>query len=215
VAPQRGPYAKTIEVRKRIVAAAVELFGEKGYRTGSTVKEIAERAGISERGLVHHFSTKEDILLEVLGAHEAHSTRLVVESSDRISGMLDVARDNIAQPSMLELQTQLAAEATSVGHPAHQKFTQRYEELRGALADEFAELGRRGALVSGIAPELLAAMYIALLDGLQQQWLYSRASVDVDAALRNFLALISPSNTFGTAQANPIPSEHPGRAGTV
>ena len=44
--------------REQIVAAAIELFAERGF-SGTTTRELAERVGISEAGLYLHFDTKE------------------------------------------------------------------------------------------------------------------------------------------------------------
>jgi len=43
--------------REKILAAGLELFSSQGYR-GSSVKEIADRAGISTGRLYHHFENK-------------------------------------------------------------------------------------------------------------------------------------------------------------
>ena len=46
-----------------IIQAAVDEFLEKGY-DGTSMESIARRAGVSKGGLYHHFSSKEDILLQ-------------------------------------------------------------------------------------------------------------------------------------------------------
>ena len=48
-------------LKDRIVEAAYELFGEKGYDRTS-VAEIIEKAGASKGGFYHHFKSKEEIL---------------------------------------------------------------------------------------------------------------------------------------------------------
>ena len=46
------------ERRRQIIAAALDLFAEKGF-SGTRTREIAERAGISETLIFQHFKTKE------------------------------------------------------------------------------------------------------------------------------------------------------------
>jgi AcrR family transcriptional regulator len=46
---------------ERILTAALELFTEKGYH-GSTIRQIADRAGVSVPGLYHHFASKRALL---------------------------------------------------------------------------------------------------------------------------------------------------------
>ncbi len=53
------------ERRKMIVAAAVPLFARKGF-AGTTTKELAEAAGISEALLFRHFPSKKHLYAEIL-----------------------------------------------------------------------------------------------------------------------------------------------------
>src|SRR5260370_21744756 len=53
------------ERRKVMVAAAVPLFARKGF-TGTTTKELAEAAGISEALLFRHFPSKKNLYGEIL-----------------------------------------------------------------------------------------------------------------------------------------------------
>jgi len=53
------------ERRKAIVAAAVPLFARKGF-AGTTTKELAETAGISEALLFRHFPSKKQLYDEIL-----------------------------------------------------------------------------------------------------------------------------------------------------
>src|SRR5258708_26493212 len=53
------------ERRKTIVAAAVPLFARKGF-AGTTTKELAEVAGISEGLLFRHFPSKKHLYGEIL-----------------------------------------------------------------------------------------------------------------------------------------------------
>lgn len=51
--------------KHKIVEAAAQLFGTKGYRA-TTVRDIAERAGVLSGSLYAHIATKEDLLLEIV-----------------------------------------------------------------------------------------------------------------------------------------------------
>jgi len=53
------------ERRKAIVASAVPLFARKGF-AGTTTKELAETAGISEALLFRHFPSKKQLYSEIL-----------------------------------------------------------------------------------------------------------------------------------------------------
>ncbi|MGW4370232.1 TetR/AcrR family transcriptional regulator [Nocardia takedensis] len=49
------------DTRERIRAVAMELFSEQGYDKTS-LREIAERLGVTKAALYYHFRTKEDIV---------------------------------------------------------------------------------------------------------------------------------------------------------
>jgi len=53
------------ERRAALVALAAELFAERGYRA-TTVREIADAAGVLSGSLYHHFDSKESIIDELL-----------------------------------------------------------------------------------------------------------------------------------------------------
>ncbi len=53
----------TVIIRQRIVAEALRLFSERGYR-GTRVSDIEEAAGLSPKagGFYRHFASKRDVL---------------------------------------------------------------------------------------------------------------------------------------------------------
>ncbi|PRX97706.1 TetR/AcrR family transcriptional regulator [Allonocardiopsis opalescens] len=57
---------QTESTRERILAAACELFAAHTYRA-ATMREIAERLGITKPSLYYHFSSKAEILESLIG----------------------------------------------------------------------------------------------------------------------------------------------------
>ena len=53
------------DTREQVLSAAAALFAEQGYRATSMVA-VAEQAGLSQTGLLHHFPSKELLLAGVL-----------------------------------------------------------------------------------------------------------------------------------------------------
>ncbi|MEU4226974.1 TetR/AcrR family transcriptional regulator [Nonomuraea sp. NPDC026600] len=197
----RGPYAKTAAIRRRIVEACVDAFGETGFY-GATMKDVAKRAGSSYTGLLHHFPRKEDLLTAVLELRDERSSEYLESAHaldpssnpvETLRGMLAVIVDNELQPGLMELHCVLSGEATSPDHPAHAYYTERYRMLRQFFGKAFRALADRGELRSAIDPETLATMTIALINGLQEQWLFDRDSVQMESAIRQFLGSAVPA----------------------
>lgn len=53
------------EKQKKILAAAIEAFAEKGFAATST-SEIAKKAGVAEGTIFRHYKTKKDLLLSIV-----------------------------------------------------------------------------------------------------------------------------------------------------
>jgi AcrR family transcriptional regulator len=56
-----APARSGAETRDRILAVALALFASKGY-TGTSVRDITERLGMTKASLYYHFASKEEIL---------------------------------------------------------------------------------------------------------------------------------------------------------
>jgi len=90
----RGPYRKSRDVRQRILDAALEVFAQCGYRSGS-LREIATRVDMSEAGLLHHFPSKITLLEAVLEHRDERANRIVdheaEDGMETLRGMLELA----------------------------------------------------------------------------------------------------------------------------
>ncbi|RCK69736.1 TetR/AcrR family transcriptional regulator [Desertihabitans brevis] len=187
---RRGPYAKSAGRRRQILDVALARFASRGYRAAS-LREIAADAGISLSTLMHHFPTKEDLLLATLGHRdEAGAVETPTSAANFPTAVLARARRNEDLRGLIEVYTVLCAEATTAGHPGSDYFVRRFTHLRQEYAGYFAELARQGRLRPGVDPERAATSLVALWDGLQLQWLHAPAQVDVARHLEDFLALV-------------------------
>lgn len=187
---RRGSYAKTEATRLTILEAALEVFAQGGYRAGS-LREVAARVGMSEAGLLHHFPSKSALLAAVLGRRDEHAYAFVPfeetgnDPMETLRGLVRLAAYNASVPGVVELYCVLSAEATAPDHPAHDYFVSRYVWSTSRIASTFAALAERGALRPGVTPASAARSVVALMDGLQVQWLLDRDSVDMAADLRD------------------------------
>jgi len=191
---RRGSYAKSKNTRASILDAALAVFAEAGYHKGS-IREVAKRVGMSEPGLLHHFPSKSGLLEAVLTLRDDKSYALVPLDGDdgaaSINGLIDLAAHNASIPGVVELFCILSAEATSTEHPAHEYFANRYRWTRENLRRTFELLESSGDLRPGVRPDRAALSTIAVMDGLQVQWLLDRSSLDMAAELRAFLSTLT------------------------
>jgi AcrR family transcriptional regulator len=186
----RGPYAKTKATRQRILDASLAVFAESGFRSGS-LREIAERVGLSDAGLLHHYPSKADLLQATLRHRDEVNLRdFKVDLDDArgvAQGFIDITERNTHQPGVVELFCTLSAEATTADHPAHQYFVERYEWVRGLSTAAFERLRDQGELREGVDPRSAAIQLLSLMDGLQVQWLLDRSAVDMTSEVKRYL----------------------------
>src|SRR4051812_49156655 len=163
------------------------MFGEAGYR-GTSLREIAARCGLSHPGLLHHFPTKESLLLAVLQHRDDVDAATIntggPPGTPRPPPVVDVAELNATRRGIVELFTVLSAEATAPDHPAHQWFVDRYRRIHAELVEAYATAD----LLPGVEPATAARQLVALMDGLQIQWLLGDPPVDMAATLAAHLA---------------------------
>lgn len=179
------------ESREAILAAARMLFARRGYR-GTSLASIAEAAGLSQPGLLHHFPSKTELLLAVLASRDAEDGPLASPRvrGEIIDGLRALVAHNESQPELIRLFSMLLGEAVAADHPAHDYFVTRYKNIRGRFVRHLTEVQARGALPAGTDVTALANVLIAVMDGLQYQWLLDD-SVDMAASYGLLADLLS------------------------
>ena len=181
----RGSYTKGRVKRAEILVEAVQVFAESGFRGGS-LKDIADRVGLSQAGLLHHFSSKERLLAEVIAERDAEdSARLW--GDEPLSGWAalrrtaELVRYNATVPGLVQLYVTLSGEAVAADHPAHDVFVERYERIRKHFVRALTEARADGDVAADLDTERTACALIALMDGLQIQWLLAPEAIDMAA----------------------------------
>ena len=183
---------------------AIAVIGERGY-FGFTLEDLAARCDLTKPGVLHHFPSKERVLLGLLQELEARETVLMQPLADAALGVrqgdagkaavLAALRAAVCrssqQPLVLQLLGELQSEALSVDHPAHDWWRQRIARTLGFFADLLRPFLRD--------PERRARLLLATVDGLALQWLHADRSFDLlgewDAALETMLPELDAGNT--------------------
>jgi AcrR family transcriptional regulator len=157
--------------RQKLVDAALQLFSTSGYEH-ATVDDISAAAGYSKGAYYFHFSTKDDILLELLRLWTEN--RSAVLASADPPGTRDALRDTLAAffsyrdaPRWPGVMLEFWAQA--IRHPeVSKRLGQAYASWRKQLSDAFAEAMSSGALEVESAEES-AAVALAAHDGYAVQ----------------------------------------------
>ena len=108
------------ETRQRILDVALDLFVEQGYEKTS-LREIAERVGVTKAALYYHFQSKEDIVTTLhMPVHELmHSAMARLGDTAGTASwlaFLDWLIDQLAAHSRLFLMYQRNAQAMGEMH---------------------------------------------------------------------------------------------------
>ncbi|MFI8322015.1 TetR/AcrR family transcriptional regulator [Streptomyces sp. NPDC085529] len=187
----RGSYAVGDARRRLILDTAVDHFGQWGFHASSLAR-IAHDCGITQGGLLHHFRSKEDLLLSVLAQSEEHDVeRLFGTEPESYAAFLDalvrLIEENTRRPGIVRMFNVLVGESGNVGHPAHAYFKDRYARVLAHSVERLEEAVRRGELRPDIDCEGIAREYLAVMDGLQIQWALDPDSLDMPARVRDYL----------------------------
>ncbi|WP_214325373.1 TetR/AcrR family transcriptional regulator [Nonomuraea sediminis] len=185
-----------IERRAKIVNAALTLFATQGYR-GTSLMAVAEAAGITQSGLLHHFSTKQALLAEVL-AERDRQTFDAVEIGRDYSGpavlrALEIVHDIVERSRGNRELTRLghlgAFGSNEIPEIALAWARERTRTFHANLSALVAEGIAVGDVRADADPDAVASLVIATISGLEEQWLLDE-SFDMLGAVRAFVRLL-------------------------
>lgn len=183
-----GAFRKGRERREEILTVALEVFAKEGYR-GTSLRDIAQRCGLSLTGLMHYFDSKEELLTATLQRRDVEYQELFNQSSDFVEGLIAVMRHNVDVPGQVELNATLAAAARDESHPAHDYFRDKTAAITSFMMASIERMQATGELSPAIDSRKLATLVLAISDGVQIQWM-SNPDVDMAEILDYFWRLV-------------------------
>lgn len=159
--------------RAKLIDAALQLFSTSGYEH-ATVDDISQAAGYSKGAYYFHFSTKDDILLELLRVWTEGRSRVLAEGAEAGASPRDALHETLANffsysdapqwPGVL-----LEFWAQAVRNPeVNKRLTQAYAGWRKTLAEHFTAAAEAG-VVQLQSAEDAAAVALAAHDGYSVQ----------------------------------------------
>lgn len=191
--PTRGSYAKGLAKRDEILDIALTVFAKNGY-DHTSMREIARQAGLTQAGLLHHFSTKNELFLEVLRRRDGRSSGPTPSKPRRpIDRLINAVQTNTHEPGLVRLFVSMSAESTEQHGAGHTFFSERYRRLRSEIADDLSARPTTGGAADRSDAGDLATIMIAVADGLQVQWLLDPDGVDMERLLTLLWNRIRPA----------------------
>jgi AcrR family transcriptional regulator len=169
--------------RAAIVDAAVALFSTHGFR-GTSVAAVAERAGVTDAGVLYHFKTKDELLLAVLahfdeGYERAVNEVLALGGLEALKLIALWGHEMEASADLTALYVVLSAEHLRDESPVRAYFAARYARLLERNATLFQEAIERGELRPDLDPAAEASALLAHLDGIRLQWFFTNGRVSI------------------------------------
>lgn len=190
------------ERRLQILAVAVRLFSQKGFR-GTTTKEIAQAAGVSEAMVFRHFATKEELYAAILDHKACSGDRFEPEEmaadgierkDDRAvfeSLALGALNHHERDPEFQRLLLHSALEKHELAEMFFDKFVRRVYEFLGGY---IRERQREGALIE-MDPAIVVRSFVGMVmhHSLNNNlWDPSRRLVNIsnESAAKNFTDIL-------------------------
>jgi AcrR family transcriptional regulator len=153
----------------RLQKAARELFAERGF-DATTVVEIAERAGVTERTFFRHFADKREVLFDGGDVLEKAFTEPVRDASDGTPVLELVRRALDAGGALLQddrgLDLARARARVVASHPA---LLERERHKMSSLADALSDaLVARGC--DRLSARLASSLAVAIFSDSFARW---------------------------------------------
>lgn len=158
------------DARGRLVQAALALYGESGYEK-TTVAEIAQRAGLTERTFFRHFADKREVLFGGGSALQDLVVSVVVDAPDGAAPIdaaaagLEAAGAQFFVEERRDLSRQRQAVIASNPELQERELT-KLATLSTAIADALRQRG-----VDDPAAVLAAEVAIALFKTAFERWI--------------------------------------------
>lgn len=158
------------ERRLQILRVAMRLFSQRGFR-GTTTKEIALAAGVSEAMVFRHFATKEELYSAIIDqkaclGDERDPYQVVADALERKDDRavferlaLDALEQNECDPEFQRLLLHSALEEHELAQMFWDKFVRRVYKF---LGDYIRERQRDGAMIE-VEPAIVVRAFIGMI----------------------------------------------------
>ncbi len=186
--------------KQDIISAALKVFAEKGF-TRTTIKDIAEQAGIGKGTIYEYFNDKNEIIhnsffyfqkffefdiQEILLSDKNGISKL----SELIKSITKILRSD--DRKYLDLMFDFWAEGIK-GHSKNlmlNEMNRFYKSYRNLFEDVLRQGIDDGSLRKDLDPVSVASIIIGMLDGIMVQWILEKDLITEMDLEKNIIDLV-------------------------
>jgi AcrR family transcriptional regulator len=178
------------ERRQAMIAAALELVGERGPNA-VTLGDVGQRVGTSHAAVLYHFRSRRELLLAVLEQRDRHA-RAALDRCFSEGGLAalrklaDLGHGIQREPNFTMLAHVLQAESLEDDRVGRY-FRARYQYIRSGLARAIRTGQQRHEIREGFDVDARAAEITAFMFGIAHQHFVDPEGVDVVAVYADFV----------------------------
>lgn len=168
--PRPAPrQARATQTRAQVVAAAAELFAERGF-SRTSIADVAERVGMTKGAVYFHFRDKEDMAAEVVRELYERWQSMVSETRaanlpplQTVRALLDLASHTFFDDDVVKAGARLQAERSLT----NSTLPEPYVEWISTVSTLLAQARGAGQLRAGVDPESAAYALVSAFFGVQ------------------------------------------------
>lgn len=178
--------------RAALLDAATEVFAKDGYGAAS-MRDVAQIAGITTVGLLHHFPNKIALLRALLERRDQRVTEKFSElqTAPTLESFLAFVKMSMSfsvqSPLECQASMMISVESLSDQHPAWPWYKEKFEMTHAHAQAHLTSLIEQQQIRPDVDVKALATEIFAVMDGLQIQWLRDPGQVDVETTFDAYL----------------------------
>jgi AcrR family transcriptional regulator len=173
--------------RRRLLDALIDAFAEGGVGDRS-LREVAEAVGTSHRMLLHHFGSRDELLLAIVDEVERRQMTVLPDASTEPAEAMAVMWADVRRPELRPFE-RLFFECYARGAQGEKPFSRM---LPGAVEDWLNEVDAKSGRSADPA---FVRLGLAVTRGLLLDLVATDDDEGVDAAARAFVELLRSAQT--------------------
>ncbi len=183
---------KTEQTKQKIIDAALHLFARQGYHK-TTVQDVAGYIGMTSGALFHHFSSKKEILYQVIDRLNTGMDRYIdylsqnrQGSVETLAGLVDLFVEKFhSDPDEIIALASFATEFGSVDDPVVDQIHATNNRFIDAMEEAF------DFLPESVNKRAFAVSFFSGIQGIFIQAVFRQGQMEIDELAKGFVDMIT------------------------